>query len=342
MVFLHKALLDVAAFVCISFLIFPVGIGNVPSVAKERVTQSSEDMKPKGDVLEMLNSQPGELYTGNTTGLDIYNATNPYTAMSTTPFDEVDQTEGPNAVNILIAGDEEAENFEYWIPYYQVSGVFVNWDLYTEWQIERGDEALVAQYGIDFRVRGVVSFNSDDDRHTSLGLIRNVMDQTGWHDDFVYNGYQIDVLLAVTNQEPLMDSTGSREIIGEAFSEWRDRPVHNNTIIVKWFSYWADDNVVQHEMSHIFNGLVDHYEGEPGYNDDCIMSSRPQYISYIYENGYVWIIFANEHTSLLTSNYHTQCNNYMLSWVYHDINLDGKVDVRDMAMMAQYFGIVIW
>jgi len=56
--------------------------------------------------------------------------------------------------------------------------------------------------------------------------------------------------------------------------------------LLKWQVYWADDNLVQHEVSHLFYA-DDHYH-EPC----CVMATHVHAQYWIYEDG-LWLIGAN-------------------------------------------------
>lgn len=55
--------------------------------------------------------------------------------------------------------------------------------------------------------------------------------------------------------------------------------------LLNWQVYWADDNVVQHEVSHLYYA-DDHPEEES--EPCCAMANHKHFRSYILEDGYMW------------------------------------------------------
>ena len=79
-------------------------------------------------------------------------------------IDEVDDIEAHHPIYVLVFGDEEERAI--WRTF---SG-FHNWISWAKLQIERGDESLVANFGIDIRILGFLEWDSNNELETMTGL----------------------------------------------------------------------------------------------------------------------------------------------------------------------------
>ncbi|MBS7270754.1 MAG: hypothetical protein KIH10_18190, partial [Candidatus Freyarchaeota archaeon] len=69
---------------------------------------------------------------------------------------EVDDSEGDNPLYVLVFGDEEARG-----TFYVSIDLPCSWDYYAKLQIERGDNVLVKNFGIDIRILDFLEWDSD-------------------------------------------------------------------------------------------------------------------------------------------------------------------------------------
>ncbi len=208
---------------------------------------------------------------------DYSNTTNPYsnTLSPMSAIDEVDDIEAHHPIYVLVAGDEEERAI------WRTFGGFHNWISWAKLQIERGDEALVANFGIDIRILGFLEWDSDDSLTTMTGLWYDLENKTSQYLRTVYsgNGWRnyVDAIIGITAQATPQEPN----IPGKAPPpEYLDQG--RVFILLKWQVYWMDDNIVQHEVSHLF------YADNHWY-DCCVMAghTHPQY--FIYEDSTWWV-----------------------------------------------------
>jgi len=227
---------------------------------------------------------PIENYTG-----DYLNTTNPYSDIIApmSASDEVDKLEGHHPLYVLIAGDEEER--ETWrslpIEFYPVQ----SWIDWAKLQIERGDEALVANFGIDIRILGFISWESNDSLTLMYYLWYDLEQKTSTYLGKKYIGpwwtNKVDAIIGITAQNtpddipPIAGLTPPISYLdaGRIF------------ILLKWQAYWMDDNLVQHEVSHLFH-LDDHYES------CCAMAFHKHYQTAILEDA-VWVVLNHVYCS---------------------------------------------
>jgi hypothetical protein len=74
-------------------------------------------------------------------------------------LDEVDDVKASHPIYVLVFGDEEEREVHRKIA---VDGWPQPWYQYAGFQLERGDEALINNFGIDIRILGFLEWDSDD------------------------------------------------------------------------------------------------------------------------------------------------------------------------------------
>ena len=256
------------------------------------------------------------------------NTTNPYTNIIGTPLDERYLCEGPLPLNVLVFGDEEAIVKERWSPEGDL-----NWEDYAVWQIERGDEALVALFGIDVRVIDFLTWDSDDSKNDIHDLHYELWYENEHYLRVEYNGtgIVIDAIIGITEQENLKCVGGLAHSL-------------LNVIILKWWTYWANDNLVQHEVSHLFQ-VEDKWE----IGVECIMATwDKENIFCVAEDGHHWSyvleLGIDVDISWLTNEYCTSCSDTVndhkdrFPIPLGDADLDGDVDIHDFYVWQKYGG----
>ena len=204
------------------------------------------------------------------------NTTNPNTNLtgSMSALDEIREREANHPVYVLLVGDEEER---------EVIRFHLFWNSYACFQLERGDEALISTFGIDIRVIGYLNWDSDDTLITMYDLWyeleRDTQSYLRERYDGQYLSNYVDCIIGITSQATT-DGTAGLSPGDQLVDEGR------MFILLRWQSYWADDNLVQHEVSHI------HYADD---HDPtcCVMATHthPQYA--IYEDGYMWVVLSD-------------------------------------------------
>ena len=216
----------------------------------------------------------------NSTTKDYLNTTNPYSDSASIQgaLDEVDDAEGANPLYVLVFGDEEEGSIWRWIT------EPVGWQGWAKVQLERGDEALVANFGIDIRILGFLGWDSDDSKDTMEKLWYELQADTEqylgqWYNGEAWSGF-VDAIIGITAQA----TPGDNRTIQGLSSRSSDLDQGRIFTLLKWKVYWADDNLVQHEVSHLFYAL-DHRDY------CCAMATHTHFVGYTWEDGTLWIVF---------------------------------------------------
>lgn len=172
-------------------------------------------------------------------------------------------------INVLVAGDEEFTNTIFYTPQGGLEG-----ERYAELQIRRGTIPFARDFGIGFVVRDYVTWDSEDSL-TGLALYTEVLQETGFYSGMRIGQWAMDMLIAFTGQD-----------LGWAgWANWN----YDATIICP-IVYWADDHLIQHEVSHLFGASDGTYEDyvdsvNECYMEDCVMSYRKVWIDTVVEDG---------------------------------------------------------
>jgi hypothetical protein len=190
------------------------------------------------------------------------------------------------AVNVLVAGDEEFLAGNYDTPF----GVLGAFD-YARFQIQRASRWLTETFSIGLCVSGFVEWDSDDTLKGTVSkeekLLLEVINETGF--DSV--SPLTTILVAWSTQLTIY--------AGLAYFDGR-------ACIVAPQVYWADDNLVQHEISHLFGAEDGTYEDYTSLKSDCyvrtcVMSYRGVYVDTVTEDGKVYNVQWEIPESLLTN-----------------------------------------
>lgn len=269
----------------------------LPSIQSFRKVLATSEERP---VTIIPDNIPNEPMSANFTTEDYLNTTNPYSDLTSRQdaLNEVTVPEGSHPLYVLVFVDEEErqafhcgpDQYEFW-----------EWENWTKIQLERGDEGLVADFGIDIRILGFVQWDSNN----SLTSMYDLWDQLErdtrqylrqWYNGIYWSNY-VDAIIGVTHQATPNDP---RPISGMApsFPELDQGKV---CVLLKWAPYWADDNLVQHEVSHLFYA-DDHYDPPC-----CRMSSTLHYCFYVFEEGAYWLVLSSEPCCSITNSYCNFC-----------------------------------
>ncbi|MEM3356759.1 MAG: hypothetical protein QW166_02915, partial [Candidatus Bathyarchaeia archaeon] len=152
---------------------------------------------------------------------------------------------------------------------------YLNWKEATQNIVERADNEIFNKYGIDFRIIGWTTWNSDNNLKLDEDRIHELADKLNWNP--ILHGKVI--LVGFTGQS--MEDEDQRDVHGCAF-----RPDRNQTraALIHPELYWADDNVVHHEISHLLGIPQDCHE------DDCVMSDKRTLVIIVSSDGWVfWV-----------------------------------------------------
>ncbi|MGQ9460403.1 MAG: hypothetical protein ACUVRA_04160 [Candidatus Bathyarchaeaceae archaeon] len=202
--------------------------------------------------------------------------------------------EGENPVYALVFGDEEERS-----EYYGLN----DWRGYASIQIEQADDALASNFGIDIRILDFLPWDSNDNEHELCYLI-DEFEEEGHYLDTFYRGIfwsaYVDILIGVTNQRVT-------DAAGRAFLDGR-------ITLVNWYCWdnpltdlqWMDDNVIRHEISHLF-GAEDH-EVECG----VMATGHEHFVGIVIEDGSMYLVCENVICGYITDHWCEDC--YAVIW----------------------------
>ena len=196
-------------------------------------------------------------------------------------------------INVWAVADEEFRSKDYETTWFQK----ISWDDYVKKQIERADDRLYEVFGIDLCIISVGSWESTNTL-TGQDLLFEAIEKTGFvAHKTVVNGEHVDVLIAFTGQN-----------LGYAACAYK--PL--KAVITTAQAYWADDNIIRHEVCHLF-GTHDHEdERDPHFWDDCIMSYRFTFVEFIIEDGWIWHVACDVVLAALSNEWCSECVSIIL------------------------------
>jgi hypothetical protein len=258
---------------------------------------TTEDLWTTPALPEDISTEP---MPENYTTEDYLNTTNPYSQVS--PLGEYNEEEGTNPLYVLFFADEEEREIT---RYDWVSG---HWWLWYEWarkQLERGDESLVANFGIDIRILGFLEWDSDDGVTSMYDLWKELEADTQqylrqWYDGEWWSN-NVDAIIGITAQATPGDPKPIAGLAPNATLLDQGRIF----VLLKWQVYWMDDNLVQHEVSHLYYA-PDHPGPQPP-APCCAMAYHTHYQTWIWEDG-LWWVFNDIPCAYTTYSWCTTCN----------------------------------
>jgi hypothetical protein len=269
------------ALVLILLLMIGLTLVNVPHVS------TTEDLHVTWGLPQDIPSEPSDSPTD-----DYLNTTNPYTdTPGIEASSEIDEIEGNKPLYVLVFGDEEERETTRYLHYP------LTWEMWAELQIERGDEALVANFGIDIRILGFEEWDSDDDLDNMYDLWYELESDTKqylrqWYSGESWSNY-VDAIIGITSQVdpyPVAGLSPSPELLDQG----------KIVTLLNWQVYWADDNLVQHEVSHL-------YYADDHYATCCVMAYHTHYQTWIWEDG-LWWVFNDVRCAYTTYEWCTDCH----------------------------------
>jgi len=285
-----KTLQKIAAILLISLMLIPIVFGTTISKLNTFVSDTSDS-----DMiwLSLMN------FTSVSVGPS-ENATNTFQSVTYDPWVNY------HAVNVWAIADEEFRSRTYETTWFQQ----VSWDAYIPNRIEAGDNRLYDVFGIDLIIASIGTWESNNALQ-GQELLEDAISKTGFVSKKTMINYYtpIDILIVFTGQN-----------LGYVAGADRQK----SAIITTYQAYWADDNVIRHEVSHLFSAK-DHLDSnDPHYYDDCIMSYRMVYIEFWVEDGWVWWVANNVSLAGISDNWCSECSTTIYNhrgrydFVYHN------------------------
>lgn len=164
-------------------------------------------------------------------------------------------------VNVLVAYDEEWESTAFWKYAYSAKTL-------AHIIISSVSDRFYVEFYIDFYPIAYVFWDSDDNPANKDVMMDEVIEETNFETGMGVRFYEVDVLIAFTDQE-----------IPHNTYCWGYSDSELGVVLVR-HSYpngvgQATDNVLQHELSHLYGALEEGAEGL-----DCVMNAFPYYLPF--------------------------------------------------------------
>jgi len=205
-------------------------------------------------------------------------------------------------VPIMVAADEEFQNISYWVPW-STSGL--NWHDAAVNIIERADNEIYKNYGIDFKIVGFTMWNSDNSLMFDEDRLEELAEELNWQPSIRGN----IILVGFTAQEMYYNGVST---YGIAFNVSRD---DRKVMLMQTKLYWADDNIFQHEISHLLGVNNDDCVAV-----DCVMSSLPVELKFWTEDSWIFAVFDTVDYSYISHHYCPHCEAIVLEGLKPYIN----------------------
>jgi hypothetical protein len=221
-------------------------------------------------------------------------------------LNEIYEMEGINPIYVLVFGDEEERNIYRSFPSVFPFPPARNWTEWATYQIERGDEALCRNFSIDIRILGFLNWESNDGFDSMYNLWYQLEGETKsylrtWYTGKYWSNY-VDAIIGITAQD-----TPATPIAGLSSGPDYLKKGRVQTLL-KWQCYWADDNLVQHEVSALFYA-TDHIQGPC-----CVMALHTHYYTTLYEDGWIWLVFNDVYCAY--TSYTWCCDCYGIIYIH--------------------------
>jgi hypothetical protein len=168
---------------------------------------------------------------------------------------------------------------------------YPNWQDVTYAWVERADDELYRKFEIDVDA-SVADYVAYESTTNVPGERLNEAIEVAWT---VRSQYEFirTVVIAFTTGEHMGDLVGIADNRSAA-------------ILIRPLVYWADDNALMHELSHLYFAH-DHFEGDPNYKADCIMSYEKVWVEFVLEDGGIWWVHRAVEKIFVTKNYCSLC-----------------------------------
>jgi len=198
-------------------------------------------------------------------------------------------------VNVLVAYDEEWQSTAQWVYAYSAREL-------ADIIISDVRDCFYRQFSIRFWAVSYVFWDSYDSPADADEMMDEVIRETGFHSGMSIGNYVAHVLVAFTDQD-IPDCYGYSDkslgvvLVEETYSTYVGQ---------------ATDNILQHELSHLYHALDHSQKGL-----DCVMNGYPV------EVGFQYFV----PTALTTNNWCSDCvdiiNNHKSYWGEHDESSGG-------------------
>ncbi len=164
--------------------------------------------------------------------------------------------------HVVVAWDEEFAEHGYMMYVWSGGVVPLGEESYVDWQMSRALYWFHGTFGeyVEIDVIGSTSWDSDDSYYMCEALLEAEI-ETGFADGLYFDGVRATILIAFTGQN--VDTLG-----GGCIPE-------NKSMIIRHQEEWADDNVIMHELSHLW--MDGHTTGQ------CVMSYEYTYMGFYNE-----------------------------------------------------------
>jgi len=203
-------------------------------------------------------------------------------------------------VNILVAYDEEWQ----WIAQY----IYAYSPETLAYVIMLEACPRFSQFDIRFYITSYVSWDSNDNPANEDVMMNESISETNFETGMEIGYYEIDVLIAFTGQDipnvlGYSDSALGVVLVEHAYPDGVGQ---------------ATDNILQHELSHLYGALEDNVEGL-----NCVMNRHLCYIGF----PWGWVP-----TALTTTNWCSNCvetiNSNRTLWGYYCTSGGGGANPR--------------
>lgn len=187
--------------------------------------------------------------------------------------------------DVVFAYDEEMESADHHMYACFPGGDFpVSLEKYLESQMRRVNYRF-NKIGVDLTVVGRIEWKSDNGLKTCDEVLTEAMEEIGWNRGMWWNDEWVEMLVAWTDQDTPNDNAAG----------WAD--VDEHACLVSYTATWFDDNLLQHELSHLF-GTPDHFDSV-----SCVMGQKVKFYNFLhaedlrplYDGGwlpqknYIWV-----------------------------------------------------
>ncbi|MEM3760541.1 MAG: hypothetical protein QXZ02_05455 [Candidatus Bathyarchaeia archaeon] len=198
-------------------------------------------------------------------------------------------------IPLVVAADEEMQQISYWVGPLR----YVGWRDAIINIVERADNYLWERYGIDFKIVGWRTWDSNNALTEADARLHELADELNWNPEIRGN----TILVGFTEQKIIY---GGEELWGASFNQ----SINSTQVcLIKPTAYWVDDNTLHHEITwNIAKGL----SSVTCYDDDCVMSYNTTHVYIVWEDGYPFLVLNDVYVAMLTHHYCSTCEFYVL------------------------------
>lgn len=145
--------------------------------------------------------------------------------------------------------------------------------------VDEVSQRFQENFNIRFLVAGYTTWDSND-TYTIAQLLVEAVNETGFYRGMTVNEHKVEVLIASTDQ--LVEGDGD---YGDCLTDHYAIIARETLLGWPGFNIQSTDNIIQHELSHLYD-CSNHWVSGPGNPDfDCIMNFYPA--DFVLPEGYV-------------------------------------------------------